>query len=107
MNARLLSLLFFQPLMIERNAWDAILAANDGVRHQRPVITPARACSSCDDPIAAPARYMNVLELLNTGSQLSTTDSQLPADTAIITISGLIVKHAEEWECDILGLTDL
>jgi signal peptide peptidase SppA len=108
MNARLLSLLYFQPLMIERNAWDAILAANDGVHHQRPAISPARTCSSCDEASPAPARYFRVLELRTLSDfRLPTSDLSLPPDTAIITVRGMIVKHAEEWECEAFGLTDL
>jgi signal peptide peptidase SppA len=116
MNARLLSLLYFQPLMIERNAWDAILAANDGVHHQRPPVaagvSPAKLCSSCDEPMPAPAsRYFRVLQLTRLAGDLSQSFNDdaaiMPADTAIITIRGMIVKHAEEWECDLMGLTDL
>lgn len=111
MNARLLSLLYFQPLMIERNAWDAILAANDGVHHQRPIVAPARTCSSCDDTMPArEARYMRVLELTRLSPDLRQTlddGSPLPTNTAIVTIQGMIVKHAEEWECEYMDLTDL
>jgi signal peptide peptidase SppA len=112
MNARLLSLLYFQPLMIERNAWDSLLAANDGVQYQRPVISPARTCSSCDEPMLLPARYLRlgVLELRTLSvSEACLIDPALPIpnDTAIIAIKGMIVKHAEEWECEYMDLTDL
>jgi capsid assembly protease len=114
MNARLLSLFLFQPLMMERNAWDARLAAHDGAQYQRPVITPARSCSSCDEPMPLPpARYqrLGVLETFllrpNTGENTAAGLEPMRHDTAVITIEGMIVKHAEEWECEFMDLTDL
>ncbi len=105
---RVLAHLYSQPLMIEQYAWDAFNhhAGDIGIPNE----SRARMCSSCD-PAEAPARYFNVLELMRLAGDVSQSfngeSSALPNDTAIITFRDVIVKHADEFECKYLGLTDL
>jgi signal peptide peptidase SppA len=108
---RILSQLYSQPLMIEGNAWRAFEEnARASAVVSPPLPVAARLCG-CDSPIPEPTpRYLNVLELRRLSADLSQSfnaDMAMPNDTAIITVEGLIVKHAEEWECEFLGLTDL
>lgn len=108
---RILSYLYSQPLMIEANAWRAFDEhARTAGRETRPAPVAARLCG-CGEPLPDPSpRYLNVLELVRLAPDLSQSfndESLMPPDTAIITFEGLIVKHADEWECELFGLTDL
>jgi signal peptide peptidase SppA len=112
---RILSRLYSQPLMIEANAWRAF----EEYARTATVVSPARANArvcDCDEILPEPRpRYLNVLELrrLAPVAVVIADPAQenglalTPADTAIITIEGMIVKHADPEECEDFGLTDL
>src|ERR1041384_8250969 len=113
MNA--LTNLLSHPLFMERNSLEAFFQHNAGrASIDPPKIDRARLCGSCDDELPEPpARYLRVLKYLRLAAPIAEiivgSDQSVAAlnDTAIITFNGPIVKHADEWECEIFGLTDL